>query len=298
MPYSSGGGRGFGGGGSGFRGSGSGGFRGGSGGGADFSGGRVQYRNFTNAKRYMYYSKNKPQYVYADYDITKTKLIGEPWLLLIYIPFLIFSVIATLYFGINVPKKLDTNYDTKIIIEDQQGVLNNTDDLYNVLQEFYNETGITPAIYTIDEKALLKDGEVFSLEKYAYSLYLEKFSDESHWLLVYMIGDENENGVFVWEWHGMQGNDTGSILTENVTSSFNNKMNNQLSGVKREEIGTVIKNVFAETNSNINGIHIQMPQFLLCIFVFGVLDLLGFLFLGINTDALKYRNAKLVEEEE
>lgn len=48
------------------------------------------------------------------------------------------------------PHKLPQNYDYKIVVEDKANVLGNTAELRNSLVAFYNRTGISPAVITVE----------------------------------------------------------------------------------------------------------------------------------------------------
>ena len=73
------------------------------------------------------------------------------------------------------------------------------------------------------------EGKYMSLEKYAYSLYVNKFSDEQHFLIVYSKPDDADTSDFVdWSWEGMQGDDTDNILTEVAMDIFNDDLEKYL----------------------------------------------------------------------
>ena len=50
---------------------------------------RVRRNNFAGSTRYVYYEKNKPVFVYANYDITQKRSSFRYLILLFYIPFIL-----------------------------------------------------------------------------------------------------------------------------------------------------------------------------------------------------------------
>jgi len=122
------------------------------------------------------------------------------------------------------PKPVAMDYsDTAISVDDQEDLLtdNEENQLQNALHEFQRITGVTPSILLMSEKVYAETGNT-SLEEYAEILYDQKFDDEKHWLIVYEQSSTGRREE--WEYEGMQGDDTGSALTSNVTSSFNNRL--------------------------------------------------------------------------
>ena len=194
-------------------------------GGSGRSSRHVRSTYFPDARRYVYYDHHRPVYVYADYDITEKRSPLRFLMLLFYLPFILFtfSMFAEAYHH---PHKLPQNYDYKIVVEDKANVLGNTAELRNSLVAFYNRTGISPAVITVENSDW--QGNYSDLENYAYDLYVNHFADESHWLIVYSTPDgySSSDGFEDWYWEGMQGNDTDDVLTKSVTNSFNDELQN------------------------------------------------------------------------
>lgn len=109
----------------------------------------IKHTSFPGARRYVYYENYRPVYVYADYDITEKRSPLRFLMLLFYLPFILFtfSMFAEAYHH---PHKLPQNYDYKIVVEDKANVLGNTAELRNSLVAFYNRTGISPAVITVE----------------------------------------------------------------------------------------------------------------------------------------------------
>ena len=214
MPHSSGGfhGGGFHGGGGGFHG---GGFHGSNyhgTGHAVYHGHRFSRWAFYGATRYVYYRHGRPHYIYSDSE-PSTADPKKAWLPTIILGLMLFiPAICTLVSGFHFPRKLSTNYDTKIVIDDEGQRLSEKDKakITETFIFFREKTGITPALTTTGWVTSMF--WPYSLEDYAYSDYVTKFKDEKHWLIVYQSKDNFE---------GMQGDETDNILTKAVTKKFN-----------------------------------------------------------------------------
>ena len=67
-------------------------------------------------------------------------------------------------------------------------VIDNEADLEDVLEEFNDMTGICPVIYTVYTEEY--DRRYADLESYAYDYYVDNWSDEQHYLIVYAIPED------------------------------------------------------------------------------------------------------------
>lgn len=173
---------------------------------------------FIGASCYVYYHHHRPATIYSN-DKPSKSLIGSWISLLVMIALLIGPLLFIFFTSYHVPKKLNTNYDTEIVITDNIGVLSSKEEntLKQTFFSFFDETGITPAFMSTDDYS-------YDLETYAYNNYVKNFHDEKHWLIVYYQGPRNN-----WQFEGMQGNDTDTILSKNVTTNFNKTLYNNLS---------------------------------------------------------------------
>ena len=109
---------------------------------------RIRTGYFPGATRYRYYHRHKPRYVYANYDIRKGRSPLRLLMLLFYIPFFI-AIVGMASETFRVPQRLSTDYDTSLVISDYINVLGDTKALENSMMNFYDETGITPAVFTV-----------------------------------------------------------------------------------------------------------------------------------------------------
>lgn len=186
---------------------------------ADGSRYRRSLTYFPGATRYRYYYRGRNMYYYANMAPTSSSH-GEIFIALIMIAVVIFLAVVPklLYAGFF---KLSLDYNSQIVVEDNLNRVKNKTELLNCFEEFKKKTGITPAFITVSYNDYTKVNA--SLEGYAKKAYLDRFSDEKHWLIVY---SESSSG---WEFHGMQGNDTDYILNVEITDRFNYVFHRSLS---------------------------------------------------------------------
>ncbi|MBP5574495.1 MAG: hypothetical protein J6X50_01975 [Bacilli bacterium] len=213
MPHSSGGG------------SHGGGFHGGSSSGSSGSSTRYSNKPFASATCYVYYGRNyAPRLIYTNSTSINNEKV--PWFSFIFMSIIfLFPIALFLFTGYHHPEKLKVDYDTSIVISDQNNVLSDAEEieLKEVFGTFLDKTGITPAFMSVDNIMTRYSG---SLEDYAYSEYINHFKDEKHWLIVYYSTKDTKKDN--WAFEGMQGNDTDSILYTRVTDLFNNTFYNEL----------------------------------------------------------------------
>ena len=190
----------------------------------DFSTTRVSSKPYRFCSTYCYYENKKPVYFYSDYGAKDRKtsagqIIGKIFVWLLVCPMFFITSIWMLSGSVKVPKKLAGNYDKNIIVEDNIDVISKSEEkeLKRVLKDFYKETGIVPAVVTVSNEKWKNSG---TLETYAYKDYLDRFSDEKHWLIVYSEPEEPNPDFVDWHWEGMQGDDTDNILTDKKTADF------------------------------------------------------------------------------
>ena len=207
---------------------------------------RTGSTSFAGAKRYMYYRNHRPVFVYANYDIRKehkNKLTMRIVLFIFFIVPSLFMTASGLFLSGHFPKKLEANYDTTIVIEDNLGIIQDENGLRQSLQNFYDTTGITPAV-AIYPNDVWKDN-YSSLEDYAYEDYLTRFNDEKHWLIVYTT-ELTKDGFEDWNWEAMQGDDTDEILTSKETSFFISSVHDKLLQPGKYSVDGAIAEAFDE----------------------------------------------------
>lgn len=176
--------------------------------------------------------------------------------------------------------------------ETTPNVLGNTAELRNSLVAFYNRTGISPAVITVENSDW--QGYYSDLENYAYDLYVNHFADESHWLIVYSTPDgySSSDGFEDWYWEGMQGNDTDDVLTESVTNSFNDELQKNLTARTRYTVSSAISTSFDDLTPTVMKSKVNWTMLFTSIAILAFVCLHACLMIGINPKARKYAKAK------
>lgn len=237
MPHSSGGGSH----GGGFHGGSHGGFRGGSHGHGSY--GRLSKTYFPGASRYIYYRNGMPNEVFSTGDpkasVKSSSGAFKGIIILMGIMYGFMFTVASLHY----PHRLNTDYNTAIYISDTAHIMKDEEmaKLAGSLERFRDETGITPCVYTVNNKDW-KDYK--DLEKYAYDLYVNKFYDEKHWLIVYSQPEDPDRSFNDWSWEGMQGNNTDDILIGRYTDRFNKNLQKMLLQKDRYTVAEAIGEAF------------------------------------------------------
>ncbi len=188
---------------------------------------RTSRRYFSGANRFVYYKNSKPVYYYSDSFPPKSKSNIKAWL----IASAIFLIIFNLFNGFCVyhdPSKISTDYNTHAEVWDRADFFTESEEkeLNETLNSFLELTGISPVIVTAYNETW--EGKYTDLEKYAYEFYVSSFKDEKHWLIVYTEPIVHDKNFVAWYWEGMQGDDTDSVLTSDVSSEFNKMLQDSL----------------------------------------------------------------------
>lgn len=185
------------------------------------SSGRTSHTYFPGARRYRrrYHDGRPDEYFYSNGRPQKTGLSG---IIAFFVFALFFSGIMFFSIRSEVPKRLDEEYrrpSSRVI--DNIDVIGDEDRLEDALEEFNDMTGICPIVYTmyVDDYR----GDYADLEEFAYHYYVDNWSDEQHYLVVYAI-PENEADAFRsgelevpdYQFEIMMGDDTDAIITESI----------------------------------------------------------------------------------
>lgn len=231
MPHSSGGGSHSGGSHSGGGSSHSGSSGGGSSSSSGFSNTRLSTKPYRFCTTYCYYKDKKPVYVYSTSDAKTSKSSGFEifqriaCFVLVAPMFLVLSIWLFME-GVSTKDKLKGSYDKEIIIEDNAGVIDDEDELYDVLEDFYDKTGIVPGVLTINNEEWINENKDFP--KVALRKYTSIYNDESHWLIVYSEPENPDPDFNDWYWEGIQGNNTDKIVTTKVADTFTKEVHKLL----------------------------------------------------------------------
>lgn len=153
--------------------------------------------------------------------------------------------------------------------------------LLEVMNAFKQKTGITPYVMTVTNEEWEMD-YIFSLERYAFDLYVNKFRDEAHWLLVYSEPEEITDDFVNWYWEGMQGDDTDPIITEKIADRHTQILHKNLLANTRYSVAEAIQDAFEQImpdlmkpgiTSETISVLTSMLSFLVMFFLFGLVYL-------------------------
>lgn len=218
MPHSSGGG------------SHGGGTHGGSHGGG--SGNHVSHHYYPGARRYRRHRHgHDDEYVYAK---SKPQKVGLFSVILVYLVSGFVGYGTFMSVGSEIPHKLTPVYKSPADhVEDKIDVFADDEDLEQALGQFEEVSGICPVVYTVYNEDWLD--EYADLETYAYSQYVDNYSDEQHFVIVYSIPEDQAEGFASGEldvpdfaWEAIQGDETDPILTEGTFRHFARKLQDRL----------------------------------------------------------------------
>lgn len=238
---------------------------GGSHGGHSSSGSRsmptASRKYFAGATPYVRYHNGRTDILYADRDITKTKkqdYLSNLFTIVVislFMAFFAFMSLDSILGVFRTPKKLTVDYDTAIVIEDNLGVITDRAAMEKTLSAFFDKTGITPAVITVTNESWRNYS---NLENYAYDLYVNRFDDEKHWLIVYsQQADASGSGFVDWYWEGMQGDDTDNILNDYSTGLFIDLMQKYLTADSKYTVERAIRLSFEQITPQIMERHVN-----------------------------------------
>ncbi len=260
MPHSSGGGFGGGGGHSG-------GFHS-SGGSGGSHGPRFSTRPFSGARKYSYINRYGAVCVF--YSVSRPTQKQKP--IASIVP-LIFALIIVLIVGAVVianfiPSKLSSrkcNF-TGEFYADNAGIVTDVDALNESFDSFYEKTGVQPYLYTLNSSAFPSQyGDInkYSLEDYAYDLYLDLFNDEGHWLIVFVKYDSSP----YYGWIDMAGDDTDSIITSSFFNKFQQSMQTNLNAQAKSSFNYEKAIIISMDNATQNALNYNVTDFIPLIFI-------------------------------
>ena len=199
---------------------------------------RVSSHYFYGARRYRRHHRHTGQdeYVYADSRPQKTTLSS---VIIIFIVGLVFFGAVGFGTRSEMPHKLNGLYGTPAIY-DYADQIKDEDTLNEKIDDYYVLTGICPVIYTVyDEDWSDRNPNLSTvyenLETYAYCTYVDNFSDEQHFVIVYSISrrdaerlSQGRITVPDYSWEACQGDDTDPIITEAMFKRFGHLVQDDL----------------------------------------------------------------------
>lgn len=237
-------------------------------------------RRFPNSTRYRYYDKhNNPQYVYCNYDPSvKPKSSGAQTvysivILLFYVPFVI-AIGSLLFQSIHIPKPISTNPHSQIIIEDNLNIIKDKNTLIKELTEFYNATGVTPAVLTVPQDDYYR--KYGSMSDFNIEEYYRLFSDEYHWLITYSEQYNIRGELIDWNWEGTIGDDTIDIISYKTCDIMTEKMQSHL---QTNDFETALIKTFNDIEPECRKIQISTVEFIIGL-VFGAFIIIHYLLMS------------------
>ena len=211
-------------------------------------------------------------------------------MLIFYVPFVL-AAFLMIFTSFGIPEKLKVDYNSQIVIQDDANVLGDTTKLSDALEDFFNTTGISPAVITVYNSDW--EDNYTDLEKYAYELYVNRFYDEKHWLIVYSQPKDPDDEFNNWYWEGMQGDDTDSIITSSVAYDFTNDLHKRLL-VEGTKVNDAITDSFNALTPTVMKFRFEGETFGIGIFMLLFVCIHAFFMVFFRPDAKKYKGAKEV----
>lgn len=173
-------------------------------------------------------------------------------IIIIFVAKFIFAVaFSTMEGGLNFGgvQKLSTDYNTTIVIKDNAKVLDKEGELKRSLEAFLDKTGVTPAVMTVNNEDW--EDNYATLNDYAYDLYVNNFSDEKHWLVVYSEPQNPDPDFNDWYWEGMIGDDCGRIITDSKEDYFTDTLDKKITARSQYSVSEAIIYAFNDLSGTI-----------------------------------------------
>lgn len=184
-------------------------------------------------------------------------------------------VMATVMFAVIIPTKLKPS---KCVFSG--AFVSDADDLFTSEEEdamidsfkaFYDKTGIEPYLYAFESHNLPAEygTEINrkSMESYAYNIYVNTFSDEGHFMILYTETLDSSGNVQSWFWVDMAGNDTGNLIDDDAFDYFQDVMQRYLNASSISK-GEAIARSFDESAKSIMKLPIFQIIYLSVFFLF------------------------------
>ena len=225
---------------------------------------------FPGAYRYARYHDGDMEYIYSsDSNLnqsghSKTSLL---WLL-IYVPFIIMGIFL-MSESIHLPKKMESSYSQNVEVIDKTHRVSDQEQslVEQGASNLFKSTGV-PICIVFDNNSSWKP-YYRRLENYAYDLYINKYDDEDHWLIVYTddgVDRQDVNEFSDWYFEGMQGNNTDKYLPEYLTTRFNRNLNRALTD-KKNTTGYAFYYALSNMADNASKVAINFKMLPMAVFV-------------------------------
>lgn len=214
----------------------------------------TEYHASNHDAVYVRYQNGRPQFRYAGNSerkkTSKTGIILRSLLISLCIPFIL-SLILVLAMGL-------TSFDQTVspvtephtdaawqMIDDQADSFTPSEEqeIEKSLHDLYMLSGIRTEVQTITE-ATFEAADKSTLETYAYAEYVNLFSDEDHFLIVF-----EDKGNNAWNFELMEGDNTSDWLTDTVNNHFNQTLTEHLWATSRYTYGTAFADALTDLNT-------------------------------------------------
>ena len=207
--------------------------------------GKIKKKYFSGATRFVFYVNKKPQYVYADYDITQRKGPMRYLVLCVYIVILLIGLKLTSG-GLVTPKAIASSaeYTPSVTIYDDLDVLGNTTSLEKAMTKFMVTTGVAPCVVVVESNDRTLTSYRSDLGKYAKKTYTDKFVDQKHWIIIYKYDPDNPTAVDAAEYHGTE---TKNVITTKSAANFMEILNRALGNRPQYTICQAFEKAFNDT---------------------------------------------------
>ena len=116
-------------------------------------------------------------------------------------------------------------------------------EIEKALHNLYVSSGIRTEVQTITEETF-EEADKSDLETYAYAEYVNLFSDEDHFLIVF-----EDKGDGAWAFELMEGDNTSDWLTDAVNNHFNETLTENLWATSRYTYGTAFSAALTDLNT-------------------------------------------------
>ena len=181
---------------------------------------------FPGAYTYLYYRNRRPYYYYSNYDLREDRRNSRVSIVILAIVALLFGLLS-----FNLVKKgtsddayvIKGNDSYSIIIKDSNNLLEDKESLKIGLEQVQKQSGTVLSVMAVtkDEWSSRYD----SLEDYAYELYVNNFTDEDHYLIVYSVVADNTD---IYAFETIVGDNYSSYIDYDVEDNFSRQISRNL----------------------------------------------------------------------
>ena len=162
------------------------------------------------------------------------------------------------------------------------------------MKEFYETTGVVPAVITVENSAWQDD--YVKMEQYAYDQYVNRFHSAEVYLLIVYSSENKDNGFDDWHYELMLGDDTVHIFTSKRTRDFNEALNKRLLDRGEYSVDEAISETLNEFRPKVMKTTVNTSSIILWVFVFFIFSIVGlpFLIVGLKPEKIppEYKNAQ------